>query len=87
MKSKLDTMPIEKKPANFRVSKLDEKELNRAPNQKNTENTEKIDGDEPGKEFQAGEKEGDFPPDIQMNANQEKPDDYDKNNDTANREA
>ena len=87
MKSKLDTTPIEKKPINFKTSKLDEKELNRAPNQKIPDNAEKFDGDDPGKEFQAGEKEGDFPPDIQMNPNEEKPDDYDKNKDTANREA
>ncbi len=87
MKSELDTTSIEKKPVNFELSKLDEKELNRAPNQKIPDKTGKHDGDDPGKEFQAGEKEGDFPPDTQMNTNEEKPDDYDENNDTANREA
>ncbi len=43
MKSKLDTMPIEKKPVNFKTSKLDEKELNRAPNQKIPDNAKKND--------------------------------------------
>ena len=87
MKSKLDTTPIEKKSINFKISKPDEKELNRIPNQKIPDNAEKLKGDEPGKEFQAGEKEGDFPPDIQMNPKEEKPDDFDRNNDTGNREA
>ena len=80
-------MPIEKKPVNSKISKLDEKELNRVPNQKIPDGAKKFDDDEPGKEFQASEKEGDFPPDIQMNPSEEKPDDYDKNKDTANREA
>ncbi|MBC7457188.1 MAG: hypothetical protein H7235_02840 [Bdellovibrionaceae bacterium] len=87
MKSKQVTTPIKKVPAHFKISKLDENELNRAPSQKIPDNAAKFDGDELGKEFQAGEREGDFPPDIQMNPNEEKPDDYDKNHDTANRES
>ena len=67
MKSKKVPTPT-KIPAHSKISKLDEKELERAPIQEIPKNPDR--DDEPGKEYQAGEREGDFPPDIQMNPNE-----------------
>lgn len=69
MKSKPDIAPIKIIPVNAKISKLDIKKIDKASNHKISDKVEKFDGDDPGKEFQAGEKEGDFPPDIQMNPN------------------
>ena len=77
MKSKPDIVPIKKTPVNVKISKLDIKELEKSSNHEISERANKFDNDDdPGKEFEAGEKEGDFPPDIQMNPNEQQPDDH-----------
>ena len=76
MKTKPDNVPIKKIAIDAKISKLDKIQLEKNSHLKNSEKDEKFDGDDPGKEFQAGEKEGDFPPDIQMNPNEQQPDDY-----------
>lgn len=78
MKSKPDIAPNKKIPANAKISKLDTKELEKSSHHEISETADKFDdeGDDPGKEFQAGEKEGDFPPDTQMNPNEQQPDDH-----------
>ena len=77
MKSKPDITPIIKIPANAKISKLDTKELEKSSNHETSESANKFDNDDdPGKEFEAGEKEGDFPPDIQMNPNEQQPADH-----------
>ena len=70
MKSKPNIAPAKKVSVNTKISKLDTKELEKTSPHKVSKTPDKFDDDDdPGKEFQAGEKEGDFPPDIQMNPN------------------
>ena len=76
MKSKIDIAPIKKIPVSVKISKLDKKELEKASNHEISQTADKFDDDDPGKEFQAGEKEGDFPPNLQMNPNEQQPDDH-----------
>ena len=80
MKSKPDIAPIKEIQANAKISKLDTKELKKSSHHEISETADKFDDDDPGKEFQAGEKKGDFPPDIQMNPNEQRPDDHAKYN-------
>ena len=77
MKSKPDITPSKEIPDNAKISKLDTKELEKSSHHEISERANKFDNDDdPGKEFEAGEKEGDFPPDIQMNPTKQQPDDY-----------
>ena len=62
MKPQQENQEVKKKPLNPDVSKSDKTTENNPSKYPN-----KYPDEDPGKEFEAGEKEGDFPPDTEMN--------------------